>query len=82
MGASTPLGQRQAGSASGASPALLVPPREAARLLSISERTLWTFTKRGAIPAVKIGRAVRYDQADLRAFVEQSKAKGAGDDHK
>ena len=52
---------------------LLVTPREAARLLSISERTLYSWTKRGDIPVVKLGTAVRYDPKDLAAFVEQKK---------
>jgi excisionase family DNA binding protein len=53
---------------------LLVPPPQAARAISVSERTLYTLTKRGLIPAVRIGRAVRYDPADLRAFVDRAKA--------
>ncbi len=54
---------------------LLIPP-DAARALSVSERTLFALTKRGDIPAVRIGRAVRYDLADLRAFIERNKAEG------
>jgi len=38
---------------------LLVTAREAAKLLSISEKTLWTLTNRGGIQAVRIGRVVR-----------------------
>jgi len=52
---------------------LLVTAREAARLLSISERSLWQLSKDGAIPAVRIGRAVRYDPRDLQACIERSK---------
>lgn len=48
---------------------LLVDAREAARLLSISERTLWTLANQGSIKATKIGRAVRYSVAALEAFV-------------
>ncbi len=48
---------------------LLVDTREAARLLSISERTLWTLTNQGSIKATKIGRAVRYSVAALEAFI-------------
>jgi excisionase family DNA binding protein len=40
---------------------LLLRPREAADALGISERTLFTFTKAGRIPKVRIGtRGVRY----------------------
>jgi len=49
---------------------LLVGSREAARLLSISERTLWQHTKDGSIPSVKIGRSVRYSTAELMRWIE------------
>jgi len=52
---------------------LLLSPREAAKLLSISERTLFTLTKAGEIRAVRFGRNVRYDPADLRAWIESAK---------
>jgi excisionase family DNA binding protein len=55
---------------------LLLKVREAANALNISERKLWEMTKRGAIPAVRIGRAVRYDPADLQAYIEASKCGG------
>ncbi len=52
---------------------LLLTPREAARTLSICEKTLWSLTKRGELSAVRIGRAVRYDVTDLQAFINQRK---------
>jgi excisionase family DNA binding protein len=55
---------------------LLLTPREAARLLSICERTLWTLTHRGELAAVRIGRAVRYSLEDLRAYCEKAKGRG------
>lgn len=55
----------------------LLPTREAARALSVSERTLFTLTQRGDIPAVRIGRSVRYDPADLHRFIEQAKNRHA-----
>lgn len=48
---------------------LLLPAREAAAALAISERTLWSLTNSGAIPSRKIGRSVRYSPADLSAWV-------------
>ena len=54
---------------------LLLTAREAARLLSVCERTLWGLTDRGDLPAVRIGRVVRYDPADLRRWIEQQKQK-------
>jgi excisionase family DNA binding protein len=49
--------------------ALLIRPREAARLLAISERSLWAFTQSGEIPFIRIGRSVRYCPADLAAWI-------------
>lgn len=49
---------------------LLVDTREAARLLSISERTLWTLTNQGAIKCIRVGRAVRYSLSSLETFAE------------
>lgn len=53
---------------------LLITAREAADLLSISERTLWQLTNDGRLPAVRFGRTVRYDPADLRAFIAASRS--------
>jgi excisionase family DNA binding protein len=55
----------------GAEPLLLT--REAAAFLRISERKLWQLTRDGAVPCVRLGRAVRYDRRDLIAFVEAMK---------
>ena len=49
---------------------LLVTPRHAAQMLSISERTLWGMAD---IPRVRIGRAVRYDIDDIRAWIARRK---------
>lgn len=53
---------------------LLVDAREAARLLCISDRTLWTMTDRGVIPCIRIGRAVRYSVDDLRSWIARSRS--------
>jgi excisionase family DNA binding protein len=52
-------------------PPLLLTPREAATALAISERTLWTLTKSGALPAVRLGRSVRYSVDALREHIAQ-----------
>lgn len=45
-------------------------PREAARMLSISERTLWGLTApRGPIPCVRLSRGVLYSVDDLRQWL-------------
>ena len=53
--------------------ALLLTVPEAAKALAISPRTLWSLTQSGAIPCVRIGRSVRYDPADLKAWIESRK---------
>ncbi|MCC6492588.1 MAG: helix-turn-helix domain-containing protein [Pirellulales bacterium] len=54
------------------SPALLT-PRQAAERLAISPRKLWALTASGEVASVRIGRAVRYDAADLADFIERAK---------
>jgi excisionase family DNA binding protein len=56
-------------------PRLLVSPREAARMLAISERTLFSLRKAGAIPAVQVGRAVRYSMDELQAWIRRASEK-------
>jgi Helix-turn-helix domain len=54
-----------------ACPPILLTAREAAKALSVSERTLFSVSvPRGPLPVVRIGRAVRYCVADLQAFIE------------
>ncbi len=55
---------------------LLLTPAEAAKALSISERTLWTFTRSNQIPAVHIGRSVRYCPDSLREWITQKEQHG------
>jgi excisionase family DNA binding protein len=51
----------------------LVSPFDAAKLLNISERTLWKHTDLGELPRVKIGTCVRYHRDDLLKFIESKK---------
>jgi excisionase family DNA binding protein len=51
----------------------LVSPFDAAKLLNISERTLWKVTDDGELPRVKIGTCVRYHRDDLLRFIESKK---------
>jgi len=59
-----------------ATESLALRPREAAKALGISARTLWGLTApRGPIPCVRIGigkrQSVLYPTADLRAWLTQ-----------
>lgn len=51
----------------------LLDRKSAARYLRVSPGTLavWACTKRYDLKFLKIGRAVRYRQSDLDAFIEQ-----------
>jgi hypothetical protein len=56
---------------------LLLPLKNAAAALSVSQRTLWAMTSpRGPIPAIRLGRAVRYDVRDLTAYIDAAKEGG------
>lgn len=54
---------------------LLLSPREAAKALSVCEKTLYNLTKRGELPVVRLGRAVRYSLDDLREWVRRASEK-------
>lgn len=49
---------------------LTVNRREAAAMLGISERLLWTWTNAGEIPHVRIGTRVLYPVSVLREWLE------------
>jgi excisionase family DNA binding protein len=51
----------------------LLTVREAADVLRVSERTLWTLTHSGELRAVRVGRSVRYDQSDLASWIALQK---------
>lgn len=53
---------------------LLLKPAEAARMLSISQRTLFQLRRDGHIPAVRFGGNVRYYLDDLREFCKQNRS--------
>lgn len=58
--------------------AMLVSPRDAAKLLCVSPRKLWamTFEERRPLPHVKCGRLVRYCPDDLRRWIESRREGG------
>jgi hypothetical protein len=53
---------------------LLVDAISAAKLLSISQKTLWLYTQRGDIPHRRIGSRVLYPLAFLRCNAETGSA--------
>lgn len=58
---------------------LLVAPSEAARMLSVSPRKLWSMTFGGnpELSYVRCGRLVRYAMSDLRLWIETQRKGGA-----
>jgi excisionase family DNA binding protein len=54
-------------------PTELVNVNEAAQFLAVSPSTLYGWVWQRRIPFVKVGRAVRFDMADLERFVAQNR---------
>jgi excisionase family DNA binding protein len=51
-------------------PTLALRPREAAKAIGVSERTLWAMTKSREIPYMRLGRIILYSVESLRAWLE------------
>ena len=49
--------------------------RDAAKLLHVTDRTVWQLVKDGALPAVRFRRTVRIDPADLQSFIDRAKGR-------
>lgn len=52
---------------------LLVSVPDAAKMLAIGQRKLWSLTNDKQIPCVRVGRSVRYDVRDLTNFIDKLK---------
>lgn len=50
---------------------LALRPREAAKSLGVSERSLWEWTHRGDVPYVRIGRTILYPVDALREWLNR-----------
>jgi excisionase family DNA binding protein len=61
---------------------LALRPREAARLIGVSERFLWDLTRTGTIPCIRLGvgkrRTVRYPLSALTRWLETQATDGQG----
>ena len=58
-------------------PPLLVTEEEAAGILRISKRLLWSLNAQGIIPCVRLAGAKRYSYAELEKFVQSQSDKSA-----
>ena len=58
---------------------LLLTPRDAAKALAISEKTLWTLSApRGPIPTIRVGeRSIRYSVAALQRWIDSEQTAAA-----
>lgn len=55
---------------------MLISKQETARILSISEKKLWSMTyPRGPIISIQLGSRVLYSVESLRRFIQQEEAK-------
>ncbi len=67
-----------------AQPPLALRPRDAARVLGVSPRTLWGWTNAGIVPCVRVGtgkrRTVLYPVADLQAWLTRRTESTKGGD--
>lgn len=46
---------------------------QAAEILGVTDRTIWTLVDQGKLPAVRFGRSVRIDPDDLRRLINSAK---------
>lgn len=60
---------------------LMVDAKNAARMLSVSTRKLWsmTFVESPSVPHVRCGRLVRYPVNALQRWIESQRAKNEGE---
>ena len=58
-------------------PALALRPKDAARVLGIGERLLWSLTNQGIIPHIKLGKATLYPVDVLRDWLAEQAGKEA-----
>jgi len=57
---------------------LLLTATEAARVLSVSPRTLWSMTASGELPVVRVRRSVRYSVDALREWIASNQTMHGG----
>ncbi len=55
----------------------LLTARQVAEELAVSQSMVYALAARGEIPAVRIGTALRFEPADVEAFVQASKIPAA-----
>ncbi len=56
----------------------LMDPGQVAKKLNIAKSTVYNFAHRGLIPAVKLGKSLRFRPEALAKFIEQQEKKSYG----
>ena len=56
---------------------LLYTRRQVAALLNLCEKSVWQLTRDGRLPAVRLGRSVRYAREDIERLITSAKAERA-----
>lgn len=56
-------------------PPLLVNAKQAGRMLSVCERTIFNLVGRGELRAIHIGKSVRFAVEDLKAWIRRAAEK-------
>jgi excisionase family DNA binding protein len=63
-------------------PCLAMRPREAAKAIGVSERTLWQWTDDGYVPHIRRGKVVLYPVDALRDWLRGETQKAIVEDNK
>lgn len=56
----------------------LLSPKELAKLLKVSKPWPYVMAKRGLLPYFKMGKVIRFREADVEAFLERAKVERTG----
>ncbi len=54
----------------------LLTAKQVATLLGVSEKSVYRWSELGALPSVRLGRAVRFDPAEVQAFIDAGRRGG------
>ena len=57
--------------------ASLLTARQVAEQLAVSQRFVYDLAARGDLPVIRLGAVLRFDQADVEAFVQASRVPAA-----
>ena len=48
---------------------------QAARVLGLKKKTIYTWAENGYLPAYRIGKALRFRESDLNKFIEENRVR-------